>query len=277
MHESFLVYERFRYLKLVLWLSLAAIIAYVWHDPPVQPNGGTWLGYTLGGVGAFFILVLLWLGVRKRRYSSNFGTVRGWTSAHVYLGLSLLIIATLHTGFQFGWNIHTLAYTLMVIVIASGIFGIVTYERYPALMTANRSNLTQQTMLAEIDGLDRECLNLADKIDQDIHDTVLYAINNIAVGGSTWQQITGRANTQAHDDAMDTLRDRLSKTTDARQAGSLRGLIEFMRRKGELVRRLQRDIQLKALMEIWLYIHVPLSFALLATLLAHVTSVFFYW
>lgn len=277
MHESFLVYERFRYLKLVLWLSLAAIIAYVWHDPPVRPNGGTWLGYTLGGVGAFFILVLLWLGVRKRRYYSNFGTVRGWTSAHVYLGLSLLIITTLHTGFQFGWNVHTLAYTLMVLVIASGIFGIITYERYPALMTTNRSNLTQNAMLAEIDGLDRECLTLADQIDHDIHDNVLYAINHITIGGSTWQQVSGKADMRAHDDAMDTLRDRLSKTTDAKQAGTLRGLIEFMRRKGELVRRLQRDIQLKALMEIWLYIHVPLSFALLATLLAHVTSVFFYW
>ena len=37
------------------------------------------------------------------------------------------------------------------------------------------------------------------------------------------------------------------------------------------------DLQLQALMEIWLYLHVPLSFALLGALTAHIVSVFFYW
>ena len=43
------------------------------------------------------------------------------------------------------------------------------------------------------------------------------------------------------------------------------------------VTRVARDIQYQALMEIWLYVHVPLSFALLAALIGHVVSVFFYW
>jgi hypothetical protein len=30
-------------------------------------------------------------------------------------------------------------------------------------------------------------------------------------------------------------------------------------------------------MDIWLYFHVPVTFALLAALLAHVVSVFFLW
>ena len=33
----------------------------------------------------------------------------------------------------------------------------------------------------------------------------------------------------------------------------------------------------KAFLDIWLYFHVPLSFALLAALIAHIVSVFFYW
>ena len=33
----------------------------------------------------------------------------------------------------------------------------------------------------------------------------------------------------------------------------------------------------KALLDIWLYVHVPLSFALLGALIAHIISVFFYW
>ena len=38
-----------------------------------------------------------------------------------------------------------------------------------------------------------------------------------------------------------------------------------------------RDIQFQSLMEAWLFIHVPLSFALLAALTGHIISVFFYW
>ena len=47
--------------------------------------------------------------------------------------------------------------------------------------------------------------------------------------------------------------------------------------KSQLLARLRRDISYKAMMDIWLYLHVPLTFALLAALTAHVISVFFYW
>ncbi len=102
MHESMLDYAKRRYLKIAVALCVSSIIAYAWHDPLSPPNGGTWLGYTLGGIGAALILWLTALGVRKRSYSSSLGTLRGWTSAHVYLGLALIVVATLHTGFQFG-------------------------------------------------------------------------------------------------------------------------------------------------------------------------------
>jgi hypothetical protein len=50
-----------------------------------------------------------------------------------------------------------------------------------------------------------------------------------------------------------------------------------MLRREALVARARRDILLRARLSVWLYIHVPLSFALLAALLAHITSILFYW
>jgi len=48
-------------------------------------------------------------------------------------------------------------------------------------------------------------------------------------------------------------------------------------RKQELVSRARRAVKLKARLDIWLYIHVPLTIALLAALTAHTVSVFYYW
>ena len=64
MHQSFLDHAGRRYLKVALALCAASIALYAWHDPRSPPNGGTWLGYTLGGIGAALILWMAALGIR---------------------------------------------------------------------------------------------------------------------------------------------------------------------------------------------------------------------
>ena len=39
----------------------------------------------------------------------------------------------------------------------------------------------------------------------------------------------------------------------------------------------RRHLALRGRLEIWLYVHIPLTIALLAALGAHILSVFFYW
>ncbi|MDA7788065.1 hypothetical protein N8940_02405 [Sphingomonadaceae bacterium] len=38
-----------------------------------------------------------------------------------------------------------------------------------------------------------------------------------------------------------------------------------------------QQMRLKALLEVWLFFHIPLTIALIAALIAHVVSVFYYW
>jgi len=299
-HGSFLNHAGYRYLWVALLLALGSLAAYIIHTPlGAPPNGGTWLGYTLGTIGAALILWLTWFGVRKRRYGAGIGSTRGWLSAHVYLGTSLILITLLHSGFQFGWNIHTFALVLMLLVIFSGFFGVYAYLRYPTLMTRNRDNATRAAMLEEIADLDQSALQLADAVDPKIHSSVLRSIERTRLGGGAWAQLT------AHDDSDAALldvrqaadaREKASKgkgreartmiamvdflsaeTSSDKQSESLRKLIDVLSRKKTLATRVARDIQLQALMEIWLYIHVPLSIGLLAALTAHIVSVLFYW
>lgn len=297
MHESILDYGRYRYLWVALILSLGSLVGYLWHDPIGVPNGGTWLGYTLGTIGALLILWLLWFGVRKRRYRGASGSARGWLSAHVYLGSTLILIALLHSGFQVGWNIHTLALALMLLVIFSGFFGVYAYLRYPALMTRNRANTTRDAMLEEIRELDQQALALADKIDRNIHDVVLRSIQQTRLGGGILAQLRARddsaqalaslrkavstagaaAKADAGSQTMVMMVDFLANKASDAQSDNLRRLIDMVSRKRALATRVARDIQLQALMEVWLYLHVPLSLGLLGALTAHVLSVFFYW
>lgn len=118
-HEGFLRHARYRWLKIAAVICLVAIVGYVAADVEPRPNGGSWYGYTLGTIGALLIVWLSVLGIRKRAMTAGKWSLKAWTSAHVYLGLSLIVIATLHTGFQLGWNVHTLAYALMMLVILS--------------------------------------------------------------------------------------------------------------------------------------------------------------
>ena len=276
MHESILVYRRFRFLKWALLLMVVAVIAYAVDRPLGVPNGGTWLGYTLGTIGALLIVWLTWFGVRKRRYNLGPTKLEAWLSAHVYLGLALIIVATLHTGFQFGWNVHTLAYTLMMLVILSGIFGVYAYMRYPALMTENRRGQTLNEMLAQIAEIDAECREAALGLGDEISSAVLNAAQNTRIGGGMRRQLSGHDPACATTAARQTVQG-LAESAEAGQAESTRRLISLLLRKEELLRRARRDVQFKALMDIWLYIHVPLTIALIASLAAHIFSVFFYW
>ena len=53
-------------------------------------------------------------------------------------------------------------------------------------------------------------------------------------------------------------------------------MIGVLERKNALLFRIRRHIRHKSLMGGWLFLHIPLTFALLAALTAHIVSVFFY-
>ena len=78
-------YKRFIFLKWALVVVLISSLAYAIDQPRITANGGTWLGYTLGTLGALLIVWLMWFGVRKRQYFNQSGSLRAWVSAHIYL------------------------------------------------------------------------------------------------------------------------------------------------------------------------------------------------
>lgn len=273
--RNFLEYNHYRYLKLALILVAAAISAYILHRPAVGAYGGTWLGYVLGITAATIVLLLLWLGVRKRNYYGA-GTMQGWLSAHVYLGMSLIVIATLHTGFQFGWNVHTLAYALMLMVISCGFYGLYAYFRFPHLLTDNLNDDSFNSLLQEINKLDLLARGYALQLSDEIINLTAKASHATRIGGSVREQLQGQPADCPTSLAVKRLH-QLGKDMKGVQIKAHRELYTLMLRRESLVARVRRDIMLRAKLRFWLYVHVPLAIALLAALIAHITAIFFYW
>ena len=198
-------------------------------------------------------------------------SLKAWTSAHVYLGLALIVVGTLHTGFQIGWNVHTLAYVLMLLVILSGIYGVVVYAKLPETLSENRKEMTRGQMLDALTALDRQLETAAQPLDRVQSDLVISALEqDVFYGGALGRLFgfypgcaTSRAlkSFPAHgsaDDAEERVQTLLTKRAD--QLGQIR-----------------RHLRIRALLEVWLFIHIPATIALLAALFAHVVSVFYYW
>ena len=274
-HTSFLAHKNYLFLKLSLAVMLASTIGYFATDFEPVRNGGTWYGYTLGVIATVLILWLTFLGMRKRWISQGHWSLKGWTSAHVYLGLSLIVVATLHTGFQFGWNLHTLAYGLMVAVIISGLFGIYYYAVIPRKMSLNREDMTQVAMLDELANLDRILHDTAQSLPDQYIQQIQSSIEKTEIGGRIFQRLSGRNKHCTTRTALRFFRAEL-RQTDNENHGPILDVISVLERKNALLGKIRTHIRYRTLLELWLYVHIPLTFALLAALTAHIVSVFFY-
>lgn len=270
-HEGFLRHRGFRWLKIATALAVLCVAAYFLTDPKPRPGGGTWIGYTLGTIGALLIVWLSLLGIRKRAITEGRWSLKAWTSAHVYLGLSLIVVATLHTGFQLGWNVHTLAYVLMMLVIGSGMFGIWAYATLPSVLSSNREQMTQGQMIDAIRALDRQLHEAAQPLMRGPSDLVLAALDEDPFAPGLLRRLSGHYPNCATQKAIEGL----ARLGD--QDAAIERVEKLLVRRKAQLERLRRHMRLKTMLEVWLYIHVPATMALLAALTAHIVSVFYYW
>ncbi|AWW75570.1 hypothetical protein CD351_14125 [Erythrobacter sp. KY5] len=268
-HVSFLKHRRFRWLWIALMLCIVSGLGYAMIDQEPRPNGGSWYGYTLGTIGLLLIVWLSLLGIRKRKITTGQWSLKAWTSAHVYLGLALIVVGTLHTGFQIGWNVHTLAYFLMLLVIISGIYGVIAYATLPSTLSSNRKEMTRAEMLDALTALDRQLESAAQPLGREQTDLVIAALEQDVFYGGAWGRLTGTYPGCKTSRALARISESGSEAEERVHA--------LLVKRADQLGQIRRHLRIRALLEVWLFIHIPATIALLAALLAHVVSVFYYW
>lgn len=110
--------------------------------------GGTVLGLVFGSVGFAFMIFAALLGARKKVPVWRVGRAQTWMRGHLWLGLLSLPLIVFHSGFRYGHGLTAVLMTLLIIVVASGLFGAALQHYVPRVMTRE---ITMETIYEEIE------------------------------------------------------------------------------------------------------------------------------
>src|SRR5207245_2832399 len=96
--------------------------------------GRTPLGLIFGTIALSIFVFAALLGVRKKIVLWRIGTVQRWLRAHIWLTLLTIPLVILHSGFRLGGPMTTLIIILYIVVMVSGIYGLVLQHYLPTVM-----------------------------------------------------------------------------------------------------------------------------------------------
>src|SRR6185436_19791058 len=130
-----------RWRNLGLVFLIVAIAAYVRAASGDFPHGGSKAGIVFGALGLAAIFALLFFGVRKRDYKSRLGRLETWLHIHIYLGLLSFVLILLHSGFRFHDKVAISAFVVLILVVATGVWGALLYQRVPRLLSEVQTNI----------------------------------------------------------------------------------------------------------------------------------------
>jgi hypothetical protein len=104
------------------------------YDTGAWPPGSSLAGLTFGLVGGGICLFELLLWFRKKVRTWRIGRVQAWMRAHIWLGLLSAPVLLYHSGFNWGNQLANVLMVLFVIVILSGIWGLILQNIIPRVM-----------------------------------------------------------------------------------------------------------------------------------------------
>jgi len=141
----------------------AALLLYGVYRVPFGAGsmGGTGAGLAFGGIGFAFMIFAALLGARKRVPVYRFGRAQTWMRGHLWLGLLSLPLILFHSGFRYGHGLTAWLMTLLIVVVASGVFGAALQHSMPRMMTRE---VNMETIYEEIGHVRAQLLEEAEEL-----------------------------------------------------------------------------------------------------------------
>jgi hypothetical protein len=144
---------------MILAIGLIAYVVYA-RQTPTGPRGGSAMGLIFGIIGFAFMIFAALLGARKRVPTWRLGRAQAWMRGHLWLGLLSLPLILFHGGFHFGGTLTRILMWLLIITVASGVFGAALQNYVPRTMTGD---VPLETIYDEIGNVRRALREEADR------------------------------------------------------------------------------------------------------------------
>jgi hypothetical protein len=275
--ETFLSVRGYFWLWFSVGVVLLSTVLYLLDDSIGGRNGGTVLGYTLGVLATIGILYLMWYGIRKRSYYARITTLKAVLSSHIWIGIALVFIVPLHSGFSFNLNVHTLAYVLMLLTIATGVWGVVLFRKYPYSLASQRGGGSLSQLASGVYGIKDDIKNMLDNSEAERSDGFLNLAHELKSDSSGDSLLKSFFVQTGGVPIPDVRIAQLIQKLPAHEHGDALSLVTAIKKKISLEDKIREEARALFYLRAWLYLHVPLSFALCVALFIHIFSVFYYW
>ncbi|HVT87564.1 MAG TPA: hypothetical protein VHD56_01820 [Tepidisphaeraceae bacterium] len=284
------------------------------HDALNGPSGGSATGLIYGVLGTSFMLFAGLLGARKKVRTWRIGRAEFWMRGHLWLGTLALPMIWLHAGFRHGGLLTSILTWLTYIIVVSGIIGALFQHLIPNAMTRS---VPDETIFEQIPQVLRHLAVEADDVaaicgpenGQDIEtwrkartsalrtrstralmteerrDQLAAALATAPADGSAPLKefylrqvkpfVIGESDQPPLNDPT------RASTLFAKQKvllpQPLHETLDDLERICDEVRQLHAQRRMHHWLHGWLFIHVPLSMALLVLTIAHVIVSLRYW
>jgi hypothetical protein len=259
-----------------------SLLVYAFERVPATRGsmGGTPAGLAFGSAGFAFMIFAALLGARKRVAVYRFGRAQTWMRGHLWLGLLSLPVILFHSGFRYGHGLTAWLMALLIIVVASGLFGAALQHYMPRMMTRE---VTMETIYEEIGHVRAQLLEEAEELMKQSAGTDKKAAADSAEPGGVETAVAVVDETaplrnfyeQELKPFLEKPGSRGSALGDAAQAssaftqlrtlvpGSLHTTIKDLEDICEEERQLTLQSHLHVWLHGWLLLHIPLSLALI--------------
>ncbi len=217
------------------------------------------------------VTVMMLLSWRKKVVILPFGRVRFWLLVHYYVGLLTVAVFIVHTKHQLpGSLLHWLLWSLFVVISLSGLAGVITSKIVPPRLEAQGERI----LFDRIPLFRAQLADQAEAIARDsVQDGNTRSIARLYVD-TLGDFFAGPRNILSHLAA--------SKVPQARIIGELSAIERYLDEAGKArLLKIRELVEAKSnldfhyanggLLRLWLFIHVPATYALLAAIAVHVT------
>jgi len=259
--------------------AAASAVLYVLaaRSAPGGPSGGSGAGIVLGSAAFALMIVAGLLGARRRFRTRRFARASVWLKIHIWVSLLAFVLGLLHAAFRLGGPMTTSVMLLLVVVTASGVWGLALQQSLPRAMTRA---VPFETVFEE---LPRVLERMRDEADARVE-----AVCGPLADDETIVGLAHAGSAPLRRAYLDRVRPFFDRRPDRRSSlwvpssiqsffeqlaatvpGELEPTVEALEALCEERRQLALQARLQVWLHAWLLVHVPLSYALLVLTAVH--------